>query len=44
MKTHQQHADWQQLNLWEYMLLANPDEAVHESTFFYLPPERNLFN
>jgi 2'-5' RNA ligase len=30
MKKHQQDADWHEMNLWEYILLANPDEAVHE--------------
>ena len=30
MKPHQQTPDWYQMNLWEYMLLANPDREVHE--------------
>lgn len=30
MKKHQPYPDWPELNFWEYMLLANPDEAVHE--------------
>ena len=30
MKKPQQDADWHEMNLWEYILLANPDEAVHE--------------
>lgn len=29
MNTHQQHPDWHHMNLWEYMLLANPDGSVH---------------
>ena len=30
MKTHQLMPDWHEMNLYEYMLLANPDEDVHE--------------
>src|SRR5690349_10831709 len=30
MKQHQHNPDWYQMNLWEYMLLANPNEAVQE--------------
>lgn len=30
MKKHQPSPDWHEMNLWEYMLLANPDEAVLE--------------
>jgi 2'-5' RNA ligase len=30
MKKHQQYPDWHEMNLWEYRLLANPDETVHE--------------
>ena len=30
MKKHQQDADWHEMDLWEYMLLATPDETVHE--------------
>jgi hypothetical protein len=30
MKKHQPLPDWQEMNLWEYMLLANPDEVVNE--------------
>src|SRR6188474_2347722 len=30
MKKHQTDPDWHEMNLWEYMLLANPDEIVHE--------------
>src|SRR5687768_4641418 len=30
MKKHQQDANWHEMNLWEYMLLANPDQVVHE--------------
>ena len=30
MEKHQLYLDWNEMNLWEYMLLANPDEAVHE--------------
>lgn len=30
MKKHQQNIDWHEMNLWEYRLLANPDEAVNE--------------
>lgn len=28
MKNHQQNIDWYEMNLWEYRLLANPDEPV----------------
>src|SRR5687768_5587649 len=30
MEKHQLYLDWHEMNLWEYMLLANPDEAVSE--------------
>ena len=30
MEKHQLYLDWHEMNLWEYMLLANPDEMVHE--------------
>ena len=30
MEKHQLYLDWHEMNLWEYMLLANPDEAVNE--------------
>jgi len=30
MKKHQLYLDWHEMNLWEYMLLANPDETVNE--------------
>ncbi len=30
MEKHQLYLDWHEMDLWEYMLLANPDEAVHE--------------
>ena len=30
MKKHQLYLDWYEMNLWEYMLLANPDETVNE--------------
>jgi hypothetical protein len=30
MKKHQQNSGWFELDLWEYMLLANPGEAVYE--------------
>ena len=30
MQKHQQSPDWYEMNLWEYMLLANPDEIVKE--------------
>lgn len=29
MHTPQQYPDWYQMNRWEYMLLANPDDAVN---------------
>jgi 2'-5' RNA ligase len=30
MEKHQLYLDWHEMNLWEYLLLANPDEAVNE--------------
>ncbi len=30
MEQHQLYLDWHEMNLWEYMLLANPGEAVNE--------------
>ena len=30
MEKHQLYLDWHEMNLWEYMLLANPDETVNE--------------
>ena len=30
MKKHHLYLDWHEMNLWEYMLLANPDETVNE--------------
>ena len=30
MKKHQLYLDWHEMSLWEYMLLANPDETVNE--------------
>jgi len=30
MKQHQPMPDWHEMNLWEYMLLANPSEEVHK--------------
>lgn len=30
MKKHQENIDWHEINLWEYMLLANPDQATLE--------------
>jgi hypothetical protein len=29
MKKHQQNPGWLELDLWEHMLLANPNEAVY---------------
>jgi 2'-5' RNA ligase len=34
MKKHQLHLDWHELNLWEYMLLATPDEPVQRKVLF----------
>jgi 2'-5' RNA ligase len=34
MKKHQQNSDWYEMNLWEYMLLANPDEAVQRKVLW----------
>src|SRR5215216_6026483 len=34
MKKHQLNLDWHELNLWEYMLLANPDEPVQRKVLF----------
>ena len=30
MKQHRATPDWYEMNLWEYMLLANPNEEVHQ--------------
>jgi len=34
MEKHQLNLDWHELNLWEYMLLANPDEPVQRKVLF----------
>ena len=36
--------DWYQQGIWEYMLVANPDERVGEKVMLEKEPERNLSN